>query len=66
MGVMRRAVDGLPGEQLDSRTEPLVGPGRPDEGETFPGRECLLVVLDEEWWHRMYVERDLAVLEEWG
>ena len=64
MTMMRRVVDGLTGEQLDSRTEPLVGPGWPDEGQTFPVRECLLVVLNEEWWHRMYAERDLAVLEE--
>lgn len=47
--MMRRVVDGLTDVQLDSRTEPLVGPGRPDEGETFPLRECLLAVLDEEW-----------------
>src|SRR5436305_8781742 len=32
--------DDLTDEQLDSRTEPLVGPGWPDEGETFPVREC--------------------------
>ncbi|MGW7670030.1 DinB family protein [Streptomyces sp. NPDC054775] len=66
MAMMRRMVDGLTDERLDSRTEPLVGPGWPDEGETFPLRECLLVVLNEEWWHRMYAERDLAVLEEQG
>lgn len=64
MALMRRVVDGLTDEQLDSHTEPLVGPGWPDEGETFPVRECLLIVLNEEWWHRMYAERDLAVLEE--
>jgi len=27
-------------------------------------RECLLVVLSEEWEHRTYAERDLEVLEE--
>ncbi len=64
MAMMRRVVDGLADEQLDSRTEPLVGPGWPDEGDTFPVRECLLIVLNEEWWHRMYAQRDLAVLEE--
>jgi uncharacterized damage-inducible protein DinB len=66
MALMRRVVDGLTDEQLDSRTKPLVGPGWPNEGDTFPVRECLLVVLNEEWWHRMYAERDLAVLEERG
>ncbi len=62
MSAMRRVLDGLTAEQLDSRTEPLVGPGWPDEGATFPVRECLLIVLNEEWWHRMFAERDLAVL----
>jgi uncharacterized damage-inducible protein DinB len=63
MALMRGVVDGLTEEQLDSETEPLVGPGWPDEGATFPVRECLLIVLNEEWWHRMFAERDLAVLE---
>ncbi|MGW2938381.1 DinB family protein [Streptomyces sp. NPDC001156] len=59
MAMMRRVVDGL--------TESLAGPGRPNEGETtFPLRECLLVDLNEEWWHRKYAERDSAVLEERG
>jgi hypothetical protein len=26
-------------------------------------RECLLCILSEEWHHRLYAERDLAVLE---
>jgi hypothetical protein len=26
-------------------------------------RECLLVILNEEWEHRLYAERDLAALE---
>ncbi|GAA2104225.1 DinB family protein [Microlunatus panaciterrae] len=63
MALMRGVVDHLTEAQLDNRTEPLVGPGWPDEGDTFLVRECLLVVLNEEWCHRMYAERDLAVLE---
>lgn len=66
MGLMRGVVDDLTDERLDSETAPLVGPGWPDEGRTFPVRECLLVVLNEEWWHRRFAERDLAVLEERG
>jgi uncharacterized damage-inducible protein DinB len=66
METMRRVVDGLSDKQLDRRTEPLIGPGWPDEGETFLVRECLLIVLNEEWWHRMFAERDLAVLESRG
>jgi uncharacterized damage-inducible protein DinB len=64
MATMRRVVDGLTDEQLDTRTEPLVGPGWPDEGESFLVEECLSIVLNEEWWHRIYAERDLAVLEQ--
>jgi uncharacterized damage-inducible protein DinB len=62
MALMRQVVDGLTNEQLESQTEPLVGPGWPDEGATFPVSECLRIVLNEEWWHRMYAERDLAAL----
>ena len=64
MGLVRGMVDDLTDEQLATDTAPLVGPGWPPEGETFPVRECLLIVLNEEWWHRQYAERDLAVLEE--
>ena len=66
MAVVRGVVDDLTDQQLDRMTEPLVGPGWPDEGATFPVRDCLLVVLNEEWWHRRYAERDLAVLEARG
>jgi hypothetical protein len=53
-------------EVLAEQTEPLIGPGWPDEGETFPVRGCLSVVLNKEWHHRLFVERDLAVLENKG
>lgn len=64
MALVRRVVDDLTDAQLGQRTAPLVGPGWPDEGETFDVRECLLIVLNEEWNHRLYAERDLAVLQE--
>ncbi|MGI5459806.1 DinB family protein [Streptomyces sp. CA-249302] len=64
MATVRRVVAELADEQLDLVTEPLEGPGWPDEGACFAVRQCLLVVLNEEWWHRSYAERDLAVLEE--
>ena len=66
MALVRRVLDDLTDERLDQETEPPTGPGWPPEGETFPVRECLLVVLNEEWWHRMFAERDLAVLEARG
>lgn len=66
MALVRRALDDLSDQRLGERTEPCVGPGWPPEGETFEVRECLLTVLNEEWWHRQYAERDLAVLEASG
>jgi hypothetical protein len=54
---------GLTDESLDANTAPVEGPGWPLAGSSFPMRQCLLVVLNEEWWHRQFAERDLAVLE---
>ena len=51
----------LTDQQLAStvtRTEP----GWP-QLEDFPLRVCLQIVINEEWEHRLYAERDLAVLE---
>ena len=31
--------------------------------EDFPVKECLRIVLNEEWQHRLYAERDLDALE---
>jgi hypothetical protein len=31
--------------------------------EDFPFKECLHIVLNEEWEHRRYAERDLTALE---
>lgn len=64
MDLARGVIDRLTDEQLREETAPLVGPGWPWEGATFPVSECLLVVLNEEWQHRLYAERDLAVLEQ--
>jgi len=62
MSTVRRLVDGLTDEMLAGETKPVEAPGWP-EPRAFPVRECLLVVLNEEWEHRLYAERDLAVLE---
>ena len=66
MALVRGVVDDLTDEQLDVPGAPLVGPGWPDEGEVLTPRQCLRVVLNEEWWHRRYAERDLTVLEDAG
>ncbi|MFC7490399.1 MULTISPECIES: DinB family protein [unclassified Knoellia] len=53
----------LTDEQLGETTSPIVGAGWPPEGETFVVKHCLDVLLDEEWWHRQFAERDLTALE---
>ena len=63
MSSVRTFVDRLTEETLNSTTDPVTGPGWP-EPVGYPVRECLLTVLNEEWEHRQYAERDLAVLEE--
>jgi hypothetical protein len=57
---VRRVMASLTDDQLASevtRTEP----GWP-RLETFPFKECLRIVLNEEWEHRLYAERDLTAL----
>jgi hypothetical protein len=59
---VRQVVDGLTEVSLDRRTEPVEGPGWPSP-RSYPVRECLLVILNEEWEHRRFAERDLDALE---
>ena len=60
---VRRYVAALDDATLASDTVPVEGPGWP-EARSYPVRECLLTLLNEEWWHRQYALRDLAVLEQ--
>ncbi len=62
MLTMRQLVDDLTDEELGSQTDPVEGPGWP-QPRSYPVRECLLVVLNEEWHHRLFAERDLDALE---
>lgn len=62
MATVRVVVDGLTEQSLAGHTEPVEGPGWP-QPRSYAVRECLLVILNEEWEHRLYAERDLAVLE---
>jgi hypothetical protein len=62
MATVRQVIEGLTDESLAGRTEPVEGPGWPP-ARHWPVRECLLTILNEEWEHRLYAERDLAVLE---
>ena len=63
MSTVSAFIDTLTDEQLAGSTEPVPGPGFP-ESESFPVRDALMVVLNEEWWHRRFAERDLAILSE--
>jgi hypothetical protein len=61
MASMRQVVDDLTDDHLDGHTEPVAGPGWP-EPNSYPVRECLLCILNEEWQHRLYAERDLEAM----
>ena len=61
MATVREVVDGLTDERLAADTEVVEGPGWPPP-RSFPVRDCLLVVLNEEWHHRLFAERDLDAL----
>jgi uncharacterized damage-inducible protein DinB len=61
VAVVRDFFAQLTDDQLDRETT-VTGPGYPEAG-TYPVTRCLRAVLDEEWWHRRFAERDLSVLE---
>jgi len=62
MSSVRQVIGGLTGESLNGHTEPAEGPGWP-RPRSYPVCEVLLLILNEEWEHRLYAERDLNVLE---
>jgi hypothetical protein len=59
---VREVIESLTLEQLSSEVSP-VGPGWPEDTRAFTVEHCLHVVLNEEWEHRLYAERDLTALE---
>jgi hypothetical protein len=61
MSTVREVIDDLTENSLAASTEPVDGPGWPPP-RSFEVRECLLVVLNEEWHHRLFAERDLDAL----
>jgi uncharacterized damage-inducible protein DinB len=62
MATVRQVIDGLTDTSLNDHTEPVEGPGWP-QPRSYPVRECLLVILNEEWEHRLYAQRDLDALQ---
>jgi uncharacterized damage-inducible protein DinB len=65
MSTVRQVIEGLTDESLAGHTEPVEGPGWP-QSRSYPVRECLLIILNEEWEHRLYAERDLDALKARG
>ena len=61
MATVREVLDGLTDAALAGETTPVEGPGWP-QPRSYPVRECLAIVLNEEWQHRLYAERDLDAL----
>src|SRR3982751_19088 len=62
MRTVHGVIAGLTEEMLVGDTAPVPPPGYPPAGK-YPVRRCLRAVVNEEWLHRLYAERDLAVLE---
>jgi hypothetical protein len=65
MATVRGVLASLTDEQLAGMTEPVTEPGYP-EPESFPVRRCLGAIINEEWEHRLYAERDLDALQRQG
>jgi uncharacterized protein YjbI with pentapeptide repeats len=61
MADVRAYLATLTDQTLAGDTTPVHGPGWP-EPRSYPIRECLLTILNEEWEHRLYAERDLTAL----
>jgi hypothetical protein len=66
--VVRRERQAMVRDVLESLTEERLAsevtctePGYP-KGENFPVKDCLRTILNEEWEHRLYAERDLTIL----
>jgi hypothetical protein len=62
MRIVGEVIAGLTDEVLADMTEPVLEPGYP-ASESFPVRRCLGAILNEEWLHRQFAERDLDVLQ---
>jgi DinB superfamily/Pentapeptide repeats (8 copies) len=59
--MVRHVLESLTDEQLAAAVT-RIEPGWPQR-ENFPVKECLRIVLTEEWQHRLYAERDLNSLQ---
>jgi uncharacterized protein YjbI with pentapeptide repeats len=62
MATVRGVLADLTDEQLAGSTEPVLEPGYP-RSASFPVHGALQTVINEEWWHRQFAERDLDALD---
>jgi hypothetical protein len=58
---VREYLEGLTSEALDAFTIPVDAPGWPPP-KSYGVQMCLRVILDEEWQHRLFAERDLDIV----
>jgi hypothetical protein len=63
MRTVHDVIASLTDDVLAGETDPVPPPGYPPAG-SYPVRRCLRAIVTEEWLHRLYAERDLAVLEQ--
>jgi hypothetical protein len=59
--IARGCLADLTDEALAADTA-VVGPGYPEAG-SYAVQRCLRAVVNEEWWHHRFAERDLSALE---
>jgi hypothetical protein len=65
MRTVHELIATLTDEVVAAQTDPVPPPGYPPAG-SYPVRRCLRAVVNEEWLHHLYAERDLAILERRG
>src|SRR5262249_46278588 len=61
MGQVRQTITSATADELDRVCVPPDSPGHPTRDHTV--RECLHVILNEEWEHHGYAVRDLDILD---
>jgi hypothetical protein len=62
MASVRVFLESLTEAVLESDTVPVDAPGWP-QPRSYPVQQCLHIILNEEWEHRLYAERDLNLLD---
>ena len=62
MAAVRETFAGLTSAELSRVSIAPDTPGHPPSGNPHTVVQCLHEILNEEWWHRRYAERDLDTL----